>query len=329
MSLLMDRGKTLITVALNEAATKAENKNVPYSPEEIAEAAVECEEAGACAVHIHSRSPSGSQVRRGSALYRRAFELTALESDVLMWTTAYPLGPDPTCIEELDHQWELVDRPPRGAPLELGCFDCFRIGRRPYWDSISQKLLAVDSDYRAENDGVYELPPVLAETLRRRLVPIISCYDCGDARWASYVANSGLIPTSLIQLHMLGGLLIGPSPTADALRAYVAEAKCEGGSETSFAPAMFDDRSLYEQLLGVAIKMGAHIRVGLGDSARLYPTSTNAELVSRAVDLVQSVGLEPATPADMRRHFRIPERMQVPIGEPGNPVDHKHDHQIV
>ena len=70
--------KTIITVAVTGAlTTKAQNANIPYAPEEIAEAAIESYGAGAAAAHLHVRNPSTGKAVQDSGmpalleLYRR------------------------------------------------------------------------------------------------------------------------------------------------------------------------------------------------------------------------------------------------------------------
>lgn len=302
---LRDQGKVLITVGLNEVASKADNPHVPYGPEEVAQSAIEAAEAGACGVHFHARFDDGRQDKTGDVIYRQGMELTAQDSDVVMWLTAHPLGVDLTRVEELDHHWALLDRPPQGSRLEFGCFDVYRVGRRPSWRK--GKFVSTDDSYSDDPKTPYAAPPVLAEMLRRGLVPVVSCYDSGDARWARHAALAGMLPSpAFIQLHMLGTMLLGPSPTIASLDAYLAEASGVEGSEVSFVPTKMPDTATYERLLRHALERGANVRVGLGDTGDLYPTYRNADLVARTVEIVQGMGLEPATPTEMRLHFDVP-----------------------
>src|ERR671916_1487905 len=64
--------------------TKAQNPNVPTTPEEIAAAAVACGEAGAAIVHIHVRDER-ERVTCDPARYARVRELVAAAgSDVVI-----------------------------------------------------------------------------------------------------------------------------------------------------------------------------------------------------------------------------------------------------
>ena len=47
--------KLMIEAAINELASKEQNPNVPYGPEEVARDAIACAKAGATIVHFHAR----------------------------------------------------------------------------------------------------------------------------------------------------------------------------------------------------------------------------------------------------------------------------------
>ena len=49
--------KLIIEVAVNETTTRANNPNVPLTPEELASDVAECVDAGASIVHFHPRDP--------------------------------------------------------------------------------------------------------------------------------------------------------------------------------------------------------------------------------------------------------------------------------
>ncbi|MEP1030599.1 MAG: 3-keto-5-aminohexanoate cleavage protein, partial [Alphaproteobacteria bacterium] len=52
--------KVIIEVRVNEYMARDVNPNVPFTPDEIAEAAAACREAGASICHYHARNADGS-----------------------------------------------------------------------------------------------------------------------------------------------------------------------------------------------------------------------------------------------------------------------------
>ena len=57
----MSATPVLIKCCLNGGRTREQHAAVPITPAELAAAAVEVREAGACAVHVHPRGPDGNQ----------------------------------------------------------------------------------------------------------------------------------------------------------------------------------------------------------------------------------------------------------------------------
>ena len=52
--------KLIIMARINEYMPRANNRNVPFTPDEIAQTAADCEAAGASIVHFHARQPDGA-----------------------------------------------------------------------------------------------------------------------------------------------------------------------------------------------------------------------------------------------------------------------------
>lgn len=69
----MERNAVILEVGLNEAASRQQNPEVPYSPRECADDALRCAAAEAAVVHWHARDPvSGAQRLGDASLYGEA-----------------------------------------------------------------------------------------------------------------------------------------------------------------------------------------------------------------------------------------------------------------
>ena len=82
---MMSMQKLVVEVRINEGTTKGENPHVPYSPEEIADQAIDCWRQGASVVHYHARAPktgAPSSGRQRSSIDR----ILAAESSKTRWT---------------------------------------------------------------------------------------------------------------------------------------------------------------------------------------------------------------------------------------------------
>ena len=77
--------KVIVTAAVTGSApTKEINPAVPYSPAEIAQAALECWRAGAAVAHVHVRDPETGRPDSRIELFREVVERIRGESDMLI-----------------------------------------------------------------------------------------------------------------------------------------------------------------------------------------------------------------------------------------------------
>ena len=90
--------KAIITVAVTGSRpTKAMNPAVPYTPAEIAQAAIDCWRAGAAIAHIHVRDPLTGKPDSRLELFQEVLARIRAESDMLVNLTTSGLnitGPD-------------------------------------------------------------------------------------------------------------------------------------------------------------------------------------------------------------------------------------------
>ncbi len=311
---LFDEGKIMIRAAVNEMQPKTVNPNVPYGPEEVAAEAIACARAGASIVHFHSRTDDGAQAvdddRSGAGIYRRAMELTARESDIIMEPTNLPLGNDPSLSVELPHVWSLVEDPPAGAPLEVVNIDGFRFAHnRTAWDEREQRLIMINNR-RLDRDATFEAPEVIRDTINCGLVPFFGLFDLADVRMLSAFARKGLVAQPvLVQINFFFDLIRGPTPGIAALDAFLAEWRiAEVDSELCLFVRSMPDRQSYERLFEAAIDRGVHIRVGLGDNPHLFPNGRSADMVDHAVEMASRHGLKPVTAAELRARILVAAR---------------------
>lgn len=103
------RAISLIKAAINGGRTKAEHSSVPVYPDEQASAVIECLKAGADAIHLHVRSPSGEESLYAEDVARTlvAVRLASPNAPIGVSTGAWIL-PDP--IERLlaVEAWEVL-----------------------------------------------------------------------------------------------------------------------------------------------------------------------------------------------------------------------------
>ncbi|MEW8976939.1 MAG: 3-keto-5-aminohexanoate cleavage protein [Symbiobacterium sp.] len=269
--------KLIITVALNGAeVTRAKNPNIPYTPEELAEDAARCRDAGAAMVHVHGRLPDGTPTQ-DAGVYQRILEAIRARTDVIVQVStggAVGMG-----AEE------------RLAPVRL----------RPEMASLTTGTVNF-------GDSVFSNPPDLIEQFARTMrdygvVPEIECFDVGHIDNALALVKREIL-TLPLHFDFVMGVSGGIAPTVRNL-VHMSESLPPG---CTWSVAGIGRAQL--PLATVAIVMGGHVRVGLEDN--LYYTrgvpATNAMLVERIVRLARELGREVATPEEARRILRLPQR---------------------
>ena len=82
--------KVVLTASITGAGdTIQKNENVPVTPQEIADSAIKCAQAGATVVHIHVRDPKRGGVIHDPELYAETVRLIrASDEDIIINITS-------------------------------------------------------------------------------------------------------------------------------------------------------------------------------------------------------------------------------------------------
>jgi 3-keto-5-aminohexanoate cleavage enzyme len=262
----------VITAAVVGAeVTRAQSPYVPYTPAEIAQAAVEAWRAGAAAVHLHARWPDGRPSQRPEHFREIIDRIRAAGCDaVLQCSTGGAVGMG------LDERLgSLVD----GA--EMGTLN---LGTMNFGDEVFVNTRP-------------DIVRVAGRLRERRLVAECEVYDAGmleTLRWL--LAKGHLAAPYHVQLVL--GVQGGMGASERNLRFLV-----EGlPQDVRWTAAGVGKAQL--ELAALALRLGGHVRVGLEDNLYLSKgvlARGSHELVARAVELAREVGRAPATPGEARR----------------------------
>ncbi|HEY3612240.1 MAG TPA: 3-keto-5-aminohexanoate cleavage protein [Gaiellales bacterium] len=291
--------EAFITCAVTGAgALTARSELVPVTPEQIADAAIEAARAGAAIAHIHVRDPASGRGSRDVALYRAVVErVRAADVDVVLNLTAgmggdlvlggdeapLPVDADGTdmagAAERLVHIAEL--RP------ELCTLDCGTMN------------FAAGGDYVMVNTpGMLRAMAAIVQSLGVR--PELEVFDTGHLVMVHDLIREGLIDDpAMIQLCM--GIPYGAPNDLGTLLAMVARLP---------ARAVFSAFSIGRMQLpyvAQAVLAGGNVRVGLEDNLFLSRgvLATNADLVTRAVALLEAMGVRVLGPAEVRERLAL------------------------
>ncbi|CAK7256865.1 3-keto-5-aminohexanoate cleavage protein [Shinella yambaruensis] len=300
MPLAMNRDVFITCAVTGSGDTAGKSPHVPRSPREIAESAIEAAKAGAAVVHCHVRDPETGAPSRRNDLYREVTErIRDAEVDVVLNLTAgmggdmifgnteqpLPLNPNGTdmagATERVSHVAECL---PEICTLDCGTMN-FSLG-----------------DYVMTNT------PSMLRAMGRMMTdlgvrPEIEAFDTGHLWFAKQLVEEGVIEDPvLIQLCM--GI---PWGAPDDLNTFMAMVNNVPSNWTFSAFSIGRNAMAYP---AAAVLAGGNVRVGLEDN--LYvgkgQLATNAQLVDKAVNIIESMGARVIGPADVREKLKLTKR---------------------
>ena len=300
MPLAMNRDVFITCAVTGSGDTAGKSPHVPRSPKQIAESAIEAAKAGAAVVHCHVRDPETGAPSRRNDLYREVTErirdsevdvvlhLTAgMGGDMIFGNTEQPLPLNPVgtdmagATERVSHVAECL---PEICTLDCGTMN-FSLG-----------------DYVMTNT------PSMLRAMGRMMTdlgvrPEIEAFDTGHLWFAKQLVEEGVIEDPvLIQLCM--GI---PWGAPDDLNTFMAMVNNVPSNWTFSAFSIGRNAMAYP---AAAVLAGGNVRVGLEDN--LYVAkgqlATNAQLVEKAVTIVESMGARIIGPAEVREKLKLTKR---------------------
>ena len=287
----------ILTAALTGAAdTTKKSEHVPVTPEQIATSAVDAANAGASVVHIHVRNVDTGQGSREVSLYREVVRrVKETGVDVVINLTA-GMGGD-LVIDQEDPL-----KPVDGTDLVNG------LDRLPHVEELLPDICTMDcgSINFGEGSQLYISTPDMLRAGARRIQelgvkPELEIFDTGQLWLATQLIHEGLIDNpALFQLCM--GIPYG-APADPAVLQSMVNMMPAGANWASFGIGR-------NQLpwVGLTAALGGNVRVGLEDNLYLSKgvKATNAQLVERAVTVVEGMGGKIATADEARTKLGLP-----------------------
>jgi 3-keto-5-aminohexanoate cleavage enzyme len=268
--------KVIIAAAVVGAeVTRAQSPHVPYTPEEIARAAVDAGRAGAAVVHLHARWPDGRPSQEAEHFSEIVDRIRSAGSDVVIQcSTGGAVG---MSIDE--RLGSLVDGAEMGT-LNLGTMnfgDDVFVNARPDIVRIATRLRA------------------------RGLVPECEVYDAGMLDTLRWLLEKGHLEAPYHVQFVLG--VPGGMAASERNLRFLVEGLPEPIHWSVAGIGRFE-----LPMAELAIAMGGHVRVGLEDNlfaAKGVLAKGSDELVTLAVGLAARAGRAAATPDDARRLLGI------------------------
>lgn len=264
--------KVIITAALTGAMTPKEmNPNIPLTPQEIANDAYECWNAGAAVVHLHMRDEKGHGTMNKET-FKETVALVKAKCDVVINLTTS--GDNRASDEE--RMAHLIELKPEMASFDAGSFNWMPSGVFMNTPQFLEKLGKV--------------------MLENKIKPELEIFDSGMIHSTEYYLKKGILAAPPHYQFVLG-VLGGAMATVENL-VYLKSLLPKDATWSAFGIGKG-----HLPLLYTAIALGGNVRVGLEDNVYYAKNrlASNVELVARAVRLVKEANKEVATPDEARQ----------------------------
>lgn len=293
--------KVIITCAVTGAIhTPTLSAALPYTPDDIAQQAVDAAEAGASILHLHARNPEDGRPTGDPDVFARFLPAIKERTDAVINLTTGG-SPEMTVEQRLAAALRFK---PEMCSLNMGSmnFSMHLMGSK-----VQSWTFPWEKEYIASSEGF-----IFRNTFEdiRRVLELMSdfgtryeheCYDIGHLYNLAYFVDKGLIkPPFFIQsvFGILGG--IGPDPDNVMFMKRTADRLFGDDYVWSVLAAGRHQMPLITQ----AAMLGGNVRVGLEDSLfieRGKLARSNAEQVKKIRRILEELGMDIATPEDARK----------------------------
>lgn len=300
MSLAMNREVFITCAVTGSGGTQDKSPHVPRSPQQIAESAIDAAKAGAAVVHCHVRDPETGAPSRKLELYRELTDrIRDAEVDVVLNLTTgmggdLTHGPVESPLPLSEKGTDLAGASERMAHIreclpEICTIDCGTMN----FAEADYVMMNTPGTLRAMGGMMTELG----------VKPEIEAFDTGHLWLAKQLVAEGVITgPALVQLCM--GVPWGAPNDLNTFLAMV-NAIPEGWSFSAFS--LGRDQMPYA---AASVLAGGHVRVGLEDNLYLERgvLATNAQLVEKAVTVVENMGAKVVGPDAVRAKLGLTKR---------------------
>lgn len=303
MPLEMNRNVFITCAVTGSGGTQDKSPEVPRSPEQIANSAIDAAKAGAAVVHCHVRDPDTGAPSRLLNLYREVTDrIRASDVDCVLNLTAGMGG---------DLVLGNVEQP---LPVNEESTDM--IGATQRLAHVAQCLpeictLDCGTMNFAEADYVMVNTPGMLREMAKQIQALgvraeIEAFDTGHLWFAKKLVEEGLIDDPvLVQLCM--GV---PWGAPDDMNTFMAMVNNVPKGWTYSAFSIGRNEMPYA---AAAVLAGGNVRVGLEDNLFLEKgvLASNAQLVERAATIVTNMGANIIGPEEVRKQLKLTKRAPV------------------
>ncbi len=303
MPLAMNRDVFITCAVTGSGSTQERSPHVPRSPQQIADSAIDAAKAGAAVVHCHVRDPETGVPSRRLDLYREVTDrIRDADIDVVLNLTAGMGG---------DMVFGSTE-----SPLPVNENGTDMIGAAERVEHVRQCLpeictLDCGTMNFAEADYVMTNTPGMLRAMGGMMTefgvkPEIEAFDTGHLWFAKELVKEGVLKDeALVQLCM--GV---PWGAPDDLNTFMAMVNNVPDNWTWSAFSLGRNQMPY---VAAAVLAGGNVRVGLEDNLMLDKgvLATNAQLVERAVKIIENLGARVIGPDEVREKLGLTKNAPV------------------
>ena len=299
MPLAMNQNVFITCAVTGSGSSQDRSPHVPRSPKEIADSAIAAAKAGAAIVHCHVRDPETGVPSRDPKMFREVTDrVRDANVDAVLNLTA-GMGGDmifgpPDAPLPLSNSTDMASAEERVAHVaeclpEICTLDCGTMN-------------FAEADYVMTNTpGMLEAMGSMMEELEVK--PEIEAFDTGHLWLAKNLVEKGILKSpALVQLCM--GV---PWGAPDDLNTFMAMVNNVPNDWNWSAFSIGRNEMPY---VAAAVLAGGNVRVGLEDNLWLAKghLATNAELVERAVTIIEAMGANVMGPQAVREKLNLTKR---------------------
>lgn len=269
-----------------------QHPDIPVTPPQIADAVISAAKAGAAVAHIHVRDPETGKGARDIELYRQVVELVrGSDTDVIINLTAGMGG-----------AWFPQDDNPSypGPGTDM-------VGpeeRLAHVEALRPEICSLDCGTMnfGDNEIYINTPQYLREMAEMiqgwGVKPELEVFDLGQISFARQLVDAGLVASPPLFQICLGIPWGAPANTESMLA--MRNALPVGANWAGFAISRME-----MPMIAQAVLLGGNVRVGLEDNLYLSRgvLASNAQLVERAVGIIESLGSRVVGPEEAREQL--------------------------
>lgn len=291
----MAERKTILTAAVTGNLTSpSQNPNLPVTPAEIARAALDAASAGAAIVHLHVRDP---ETKAGSMRLELYEELVGRIRDqnreVLINLTTGEGG-------------RFIPSPGDPRSAAPGSTLCLPEKRVAHVEALRPDICTLDLNTMWSGQASVINSPDSVQTMARRIYasgvkPEIEIFDTGDLHLMRHMIDTGELHLPLM-VQLVLGVRFGAMATPQNM-AFLVSALPEGVQWAAFGVGRWAFPMLAQSLL-----LGGHVRIGMEDTVYISKGQLcrdNAQLVAKAVSIVEDLGGEIASSEEARAILNV------------------------